>query len=114
MVSGDSRPSALRGEVWLVGLDPTVGSEIRKSRPALVISPDEMNASLRTVAVAPMTTGSRAAPFRVPTAFAGKAGFVLLDQVRTVDRLRVVRRLGLIVPAELNEVLAALQEMFAN
>lgn len=75
-----------RGEVWLTALDPTIGSEIQKTRPSLVVSPDEMNAHLRTVIVAPMTTGSRPAAFRVPITFGGKRGLVLLDQVRMLAR----------------------------
>ena len=83
-----------RGEVWLVALDPTVGSEIRKTRPALVVSPPELNDHLRTALVAPMTTRARPAPFRVPVAFAGKRGLILLDQLRTVDKQRLQRRVG--------------------
>ena len=81
-------------DIWLAQLDPTVGSEIQKIRPCVVISPDEMNAHLRTVIVAPMTTGSRAAHFRIPLTLQGKQGLIVLDQVRTLDRARLIKRLG--------------------
>jgi mRNA interferase MazF len=83
-----------RFEVYLVNLDPTVGSEIQKTRPCLVVSPDEMNHAIRTVIVAPMTTAGQPYPTRVPCRFKGKDGQVVLDQIRTVDRSRLVRKLG--------------------
>jgi mRNA interferase MazF len=83
-----------RGEIWLAALDPTVGSEIRKSRPCVVISPPEMHDHLRTVIVAPMTTGAHPAPYRIAVTFRGKSGLILLDQVRTLDKTRLVRKLG--------------------
>ncbi len=101
-----------RGEVFLVGLDPTRGSEIRKTRPCVVVSPDELNGHLRTVIVAPLTTGGRTFPFRVPCRFARRHGHVVLDQLRTVDRERLIRRLGHLSPATFSGVLAALREMF--
>ncbi len=100
-------------DVFLVELDPTVGSEIRKTRPGLVISPDEMNRHLQTVVVAPMTTKGRPYPFRVPCTFQGKTGFVVLDQIRTVDRSRLVRRLGRMPVMVTKQVLSTLEEMFA-
>lgn len=102
-----------RGEVWLAALDPTVGSEIQKTRPCVIVSPDEMNAYLRTAIVAPMTTGSRPAPFRVPVRFRRKAGLILADQMRTIDRARLVTRLGRIDATTLRTVLEVLGEMFA-
>jgi mRNA interferase MazF len=102
-----------RGEIWLAALDPTLGSEIQKTRPCVIISPPEMNEYLRTVVVAPMTTGSRPAPFRIPIAFQRKSGLVLLDQLRTLDRQRLVKRLGAVKPATLSAVLGGLQAMFA-
>jgi len=102
-----------RGEVYLIDLNPTRGGEIRKVRPCLVVSPEELNAHLRTVIVAPLTTGSHAYPFRVPCRFAGKVGHVVLDQVRAVDRERLLRRLGRLTPATARRVLAVLQQMFA-
>jgi mRNA interferase MazF len=102
-----------RGEVWLVNLDPTVGSEIKKSRPCVVVSPAELNDYLRTVIVAPMTSKGFAAPFRVPLTHAGTKGLVVLDQMRTVDRLRLVKRLGAVSPKTLATVLKTLQEVFA-
>ena len=102
-----------RGDVVLVALDPTRGSEIRKTRPCVVVSPDEINAYLRTVIVAPLTTGGQKYPFRVPCRFASRSGEVVVDQLRTVDRERVVRHLGRLSPATLAQVLSTLQEMFA-
>ncbi|MEW6168792.1 MAG: type II toxin-antitoxin system PemK/MazF family toxin [Pseudomonadota bacterium] len=102
-----------RGEVWLAALDPTLGSEIRKTRPCVVVSPPELHDHLRTAIVAPMTTGSRPAPFRIPVTFRRKAGLILLDQIRTVDQVRLVKRLGAVRSDTLEAVLATLQEMFA-
>ena len=102
------------GDIWLVQLDPTVGSEIQKTRPCVVISPPEMHNHLRTVIVAPMTTGSRPAAFRVPVTFKGKSGLILLDQIRTLDKLRLVRREGSVHGATLKRVLSVLQAMFAG
>ena len=104
----------VRGEVWLAALDPTVGSEIQKTRPCLVVSPPEMHDHLRTVIVAPMTTGSRPAPYRVQLSFSGKKGLILLDQIRTLDQIRLVKRLGAVSPKTLATVLAMLQETFAG
>ena len=101
-----------RGEVFLVEINPTRGSEIQKTRPCIVVSPDELNHHLRTVIVAPMTTGGHAYPFRVDTRFGGKAGRIALDQLRTVDRERLRKRLGVIPAASLRATLDILQEMF--
>jgi mRNA interferase MazF len=103
-----------RGEVWLVNLDPTVGSEIQKTRPCVVISPPEMHDYLRTAIVAPMTTGSHPAPFRIPVRHAGKRGLILLDQIRAVDKTRLVKRSGTIAPSTLGATLAAIAEVFAE
>jgi len=102
-----------RGEVYLVNLDPTVDSEIEQTRPCLVVSPNEMNRHIRTVIVAPMTTKGRDYPSRVSCRFKGKNGQVVLDQMRTVDKVRLVRRLGRIGRNTAREVLELLQEMFA-
>ena len=102
-----------RGDVFLVDLNPTRGGEIRKTRPCVVVSPDELNAHLRTFIVVPLTTGGHAYPFRVPCRFRGKSGHVVLDQVRTVDRERLVRHMGRLPPAALGRALGVLQEMFA-
>jgi len=104
----------MRGEVHLVQLDPTIGSEIQKTRPCVVVSPDELNAHLRTVIVAPMTTGGRAYPWRIKCRFQQRSGFVVLDQLRTVDRERLVKRLGALPSTTLSEVLGGLEEMFAE
>jgi mRNA interferase MazF len=107
------RAVAARGEVYLVQLDPTRGSQIRKTRPCLVVSPDELNAHLRTVVVAPMTSGGQAYPWRVQCRFQGQTGFVATDQLRTVDTERLTRRLGRLASNSMTVVLAVLQEMFA-
>jgi mRNA interferase MazF len=103
-----------RFDVFLISLDPTRGSEIRKTRPCLIISPDEMNDHIRTVIVAPMTTKGRPYPSRVSCTFQGKRGQIVLDQIRTVDKTRLVRRLGTISSGVQSKVLDALQEMFAR
>jgi mRNA interferase MazF len=103
-----------RGEIHLVRLDPTLGSEIQKTRPCVIVSPDELNSHLRTVIVAPMTTAGRAYPWRVRCRFQNRSGYVVLDQLRTVDRERLVKRLGVLSAATLTDVLSALQEMFAD
>lgn len=103
-----------RGDVHLVRLDPTLGREIKKTRPCLVESPDELNAHLRTAVVAPMTTGGKAYPWRIPCRFQNRSGYVALDQVRTVDQVRLITRLGSISTATLSDVLVGLQEMFAE
>jgi mRNA interferase MazF len=100
--------------VYLVELDPTRGSKIRKTRPCVVVSPDELNHHLRTVIIAPMTTGGQAYPFRVATRFGGTAGRVALDQLRTVDRERLRKRLGMLPAAAVSATLGVLQEMFAR
>jgi mRNA interferase MazF len=107
-------PRVRRGEVWLAALDPTVGSEIRKTRPCLIVSPDDLNEAVRTIVVAPMTTGSRAAPFRVPVRFQDKDGLILPEQLRALDRRRLVKRLGAIEPETLTALLAVLRELFAE
>jgi len=103
-----------RFDVYLVNLDPTTGSEIQKTRPCLVVSPDEMNQFIRTVIIAPMTTKGRVYPTRVECKFQGKAGQIVLDQIRTVDKIRLVKRLGRIHETTQNKVLANLAEMFAR
>jgi mRNA interferase MazF len=103
-----------RFEVYLINLDPTVGSEIYKTHPCLVISPDEMNAHIATVIIAPMTTKGRPYPSRVTCQFQGKEGQIILDQIRTVDRTRLVKKLGQISSDEQHKVLAVLSEMFAE
>ena len=103
-----------RFEVYLVSLDPTVGSEIQKARPCLVVSPDEMNHHIGTVIIAPMTTRGRSYPTRVPCRFQDKEGQIVLDQLRTVDKKRLVRRLGSVPAPTQQAVLAVLAEMFAR
>ena len=102
-----------RFEVYLVNLDPTVGSEIKKSRPCLIISPDEMNRFIATVIVAPMTTKGREYPTRISCVFQGKQGQIILDQIRTVDKSRLVKRLGKLGSRAQMEVLSTLAEMFS-
>lgn len=103
-----------RGEIWLVNLDPTVGSEIGKARPCVIVSPPEMNDYLRTVIVAPMTTKSRPAPFRIALAHSGTKGLILLDQMRAVDKVRLTKKLGAVPAKTLANTLGALQETFTE
>jgi mRNA interferase MazF len=103
-----------RGSVYLVRLDPTQGSEIRKTRPCVIVSPDELNQHLRTVIVAPMTTGGRAYPWRPRCRFQGRAGFVALDQLRTIDAERLLKSLGQLDSQTVLAMLRPLQEMFAS
>jgi mRNA interferase MazF len=102
-----------RGDIYLVSLNPTLGSEIRKTRPCVVVSPNELNAHLRTFIVAPLTTGGHRYPFRVRCNFEGKDGHVVIDQLRAVDRDRLIKRLGALADDTLAEVLSVLQAMFA-
>lgn len=104
--------SPARGDVYLIALDPTLGREIRKTRPCLIVSPDELNGYLDTFLVAPLTTGRHAYPFRLGCRFQGKEGFIVLDQLRTVDRARLIERLGRISGPTLRKTLAVLREMF--
>jgi mRNA interferase MazF len=103
-----------RGDIWLVSLDPTVGSEIKKSRPCVVVSPPEMHDYLRTVIIVPMTTKSRPAPFRIPLSHAGKKGLMLLDQIRAVDKARLAKKVGSVSAKTLIVALNTLQEVFAK
>lgn len=103
-----------RFDVYLVSLDPTQGHEIRKTRPCVIISPDEMNPRIGTVIVAPMTTKGRDYPTRIPLTFQRKKGQIVLDQIRTVDKTRLVKRLGKLDKNTAAHVLAVLQEMFAE
>ena len=103
-----------RFEVYLVNLDPTLGSEIQKTRPCLIISPDEMNDHINTVIVAPMSTKGRDYPTRIDCHFEEKDGQIILDQIRTVDKIRLVKRLGKITTQTQKDVLAGLLEMFAE
>jgi mRNA interferase MazF len=105
---------ARRFEIYLINLDPTIGSEIRKTSPCVVISPDEMNESIQTIIVAPMTTKVRTYPTRLPCVFQGKRGQIVLDQIRTVDRERLVTRLGKLTAPQAKATLKLLQEMFAE
>ncbi len=114
MVSGPQRDEPQRDEVWLVALDPTKGVEIQKTRPFLVISPNEMNNHLRTVVIAPMITVTRPCPTRVAVRFQGKRGQVALDQLRAVDRLRLVKMLGAVSAKTAEDVSATLVEMIAR
>lgn len=101
-----------RGEVYLINLDPTIGSEIQKTRPCVIVSPDEMNQYIRTVIIAPMTTKERSYKSRVEIEFDNKQGQVMLDQLRTIDKQRLIKKLGNLSEEELKQVLSLLQEMF--
>jgi mRNA interferase MazF len=105
--------AARQFDVALVQLDPTRGSEIRKTRPCVVVSPDELNQALRTVIVAPMTTGGRAYPWRVPVSFGGKDGHIALDQLRTVDGVRLIQLIGRLDEGTVERMLQVLAEHFA-
>jgi mRNA interferase MazF len=101
-----------RFEVYLINLDPSVGHEIKKLRPCLIISPDEMNKHIKTVIVAPMTTKGRDYPSRIKCKFKGKTGQIVLDQIRTVDKVRLTKKLGVINPDTQKKVISVLSEMF--
>lgn len=101
-------------DVFLINLDPTIGHEIKKTRPCLVISPNEMNHTIRTAIIAPMTTKSRAYPTRIPVQFEGKTGWIVLDQIRTVDSLRLIKKLGSITKKEVIQVKAVIKEMLVD
>lgn len=103
-----------RFDVYLVSLDPTRGSEIKKTRPCLIISPDEMNRHIRTVIIAPLTSTIKNFPTRITTTFDGNKGQVVLDQIRTIDKQRLIKKLGVISPTAKEKVLNTLQEMFAR
>ncbi|HPW69879.1 MAG: type II toxin-antitoxin system PemK/MazF family toxin [Desulfomonilia bacterium] len=102
-----------RFDVYLINLGPTVGSEIKKTRPCLIISPDEMNHHIRTVIVAPMTSASKTYPTRIACKFKDKEGQIVLDQIRTIDKARLVKRLGTIHSSTQLEVISVLQRLFA-
>jgi len=102
-----------RFDVYLMNLDPTIGSEIRKTRPCLIISPDEMNRHIKTVIVAPMTSAGKDYPSRVPCNFRKKQGQIVLDQIRTLDKSRLIKKLGSIDSKAQLEVIATLQRLFA-
>ena len=103
-----------RFDVYLVNLDPTTGGEIQKTRPCVIVSPDEMNRHIATVIVAPMTSARRDYPSRVNCHFQGKDGQIVLDQIRTVDKTRLVKKLGRIGKGESVQILTILQEMFTE
>ena len=101
-----------RGDIWLVNLDPTLGAEIQKTRPVVIVSPPDIHDWLRTVLVAPMTTGSHEAPFRVPVTFKGKSGLILPEQMRALDKIRLVKRLGKVEANTLHQLLSVLRDTF--
>ena len=102
-----------RFDVYLVNLDPTIGSEIKKTRPCLIISPDEMNRNIRTVIIAPMTSSNKDYPTRVACTFRKKQGQIVLDQIRTLDKIRLIKKLGAIDSKAEEKVISILQRMFA-
>lgn len=107
-----SRPA--RGEIWLVSLDPTVGTEIQKTRPCVIVSPPEINDHLRVMLVSPLTSGSRPAPFRIATQVNNQPGLMLLEQIRAVDMNRLVKKLGALDPLTLKAALAVLRALFSE
>lgn len=102
----------MRGEVWLTDLDPTVGHEIQKTRPCVIISPDELNKVVRTVLIAPMTTGGWATSFRVPVVFQGRDGLIIPDQMRSIDRRRLRKKLGMLLEDDLQTLLGVVRAIF--
>jgi mRNA interferase MazF len=111
---GSTGRAIARGEVWLAALDPTIGSEIQKTRPCLIVSPPEMNDRLSTIIAVPMTTGGRPAPSHIRVRFRGRSGLVLLEQIRALDRRRLIRRLGIVGRGTLSATLATLREIFED
>ena len=109
-----ARSAIRRGDVFVVALDPTVGREIKKTRPCVVVSPDELNQHLETVIVAPLTTGGHPYPYRIACRFQKKDGYVVLDQLRAVDTHRLIRKLGRLSPQAMASSLNVLQDMFAD
>ena len=109
---GSSGLAITRGEVWLAVLDPTIGSEIQKTRPCLIVSPPEMNERLPIIIAAPLTTRSRPAPSRIAVRFQRRSGFILLEQIRALDKRRLIRRLGIVGRGTLSATLATLREIF--
>ena len=106
--------AASQYDIFLISLDPTIGHEIKKSCPCVVVSPDETNRNIQTVIIAPMTTKSRAYPTRVPIQFEGKAGWIVLDQIRTVDRIRLVKKLGVVDGRTIQKIKTVIKEMLVN
>lgn len=102
-----------RFDICLVNLDPTTGSEIQKTRPCVVVSPDEMNRNIKTVIIAPLTTAAKDYPTRVSCTFRKKQGQIVLDQIRTIDKSRLVKKLGTLDPETSSEIVSVLQQMFA-
>ncbi len=109
-----SRRPIKRGEIWIVKLDPTVGSEIRKTRPCLIVSPPETHDHLRTAIIAPLTSKGFPAPYRIHVRLGGRDGIILLDQIRAVDKSRLTKRAGILAPAALSAVLSGLSELFSE
>jgi mRNA interferase MazF len=103
-----------RGEIWIVKLDPTVGSEIRKTRPCVIVSPPEIHDHLRTAIIAPLTSKGFSAPYRVPVRLGGKDGIILLDQMRAIDKSRLTKRVGALTPSTLSAVLSLIAEIFSE
>ena len=103
-----------RGEVWLAALDPAIGSEIQKTRPCVIVSPAEIHDYLKTVIIAPMTTGNKPAPYRIPITFQDKEGLILLDQMRSIDKTRLIKKMGEATDTTLSQTLETLQNVFAQ
>ncbi len=103
-----------RGEIWFVKLDPTVGSEIRKTRPCVIVSPNEIHDYLRTAIIAPLTSKGFSAPYRIPVRHEGRDGIILLDQIRAIDKSRLTKRVGTLAPTTLSAVLSVLTELFSE
>jgi mRNA interferase MazF len=100
--------------IYLVNLDPTIGHEIKKTRPCVVISPDEMNDNIQTIIIAPMTTKSHSYPTRIPLVFSGKKGWIVLDQIRAIDKIRLIKKIGTLSPSAVKDVKCILKEMLVD
>jgi mRNA interferase MazF len=109
-----SRRSIKRGEIWIVKLDPTVGSEIRKTRPCVIVSPAEIHDHLHTAIIAPITSKGFSAPYRIPVRLGVRDGIILLDQIRAIDKSRLTKRVGALAPATLSAVLSLIAELFSE
>jgi mRNA interferase MazF len=109
-----SRRLIKRGEIWIVKLDPTVGSEIRKTRPCVIVSPAEIHDHLRTAIIAPLTSKGSSAPYRISVRHGGRDSIILLDQVRAIDKSRLTKRLGVLPPATLSTVLSLITDLFSE
>ena len=114
LVIMDKSSSARQYSICLVNLDPTIGHEIKKTRPCVIISPDEMNMNIATIIIAPMTTQSHSYPTRIPITFKGKKGWIVLDQIRTIDKCRIIKKIGKLNSGKITDVKNVINEMLVK